>query len=753
MQASIFFVIVVLAVRVQAEDPAGPTFDEFKKTQAKEQEASAAEVARQAKMAAVNKVTAMLEGLKSQVLSEGEAEAATYNKFACFCKDTTEEKVEAIKEGDDNKEDLTATIKDLQSERKELDATIKELLSDIETAEKDMKKAKAERAKELATYKANEADLTAALDALTGAIQKMKASKSPSLLQFQSMRGTIKTAMMLADALNIGSVATQETVSTFLQQAPEVQMEDYKFHSDDIIATLEKLLNQFRDEKNDVDAEEVKAEQEHTLFMQMKTALVKKLNHELLETKKEKAKTIASIERDSEELTSVAATLLDDQEYLKELSQMCHEKALTWDQRSKLRQSELAMLTEVIGIITSSVTEKTSAATIRFAQQGTSFRLARAVALSDGAMEAVEAEAEEAEEAEGAPIGFLQSARRSLRGSPSQDRARGIVAKGIVAELLRQQGSKLKSTLLTALAGKIAADPFAKVKQLIQELVERLLTEAANEANQKGWCDKASKDAEQKRDYAAEEIASLNTEMADLEALIDERTVELAELAKAMKELEEAREKAEKEREEEKEENVATVREAQAGLGAISEAIDMISKFYKSAKKDKVELSLSQGPADDAPDAGFEIGEAYTGAQGESGGIIGMMEVMKSDFERTISETEAAEAQAEEDHLEFMTETGKSLAAKKVASEERTAQKDDASEKLEKADDILSEQTKILQASIQELLDLKPVCEDTGMSYKERVARREDEIAALKKADCILRAYEKYGPEGLSDAC
>jgi len=42
---------------------------------------------------------------------------------------------------------------------------------------------------------------------------------------------------------------------------------------------------------------------------------------------------------------------------------------------------------------------------------------------------------------------------------------------------------------------------------------------------------------------------------------------------------------------------------------------------------------------------------------------------------------------------------------------------------------------------------------DTGMSYKERVARREDEIAALKKADCILSAYEQYGPDGLSDAC
>jgi len=746
MQASIFFAIVVLALRVQAEDPAKrPTYDEFKEEQAKTKEASAAEVAREAKMAAVKKVTAMLEGLKAQVLEEGEAEAATYNKFSCFCKDTSAEKAAAIKKGDDDKNDLTATIKDLQNKRDKLDAKIKELLSDIETAEKEMKEAEAKRAKELALYKSNEADLTAALEALTGAIQKMKASKSPSLLQFQSMRQTIKTAMMLADALNIGSAAAQKTVSMFLQQAPEVQMEDYKFHSDGIIDTLEKLLDQFRDEKTSVDAAEVKAVQEHTLFMQIKTDLIKKLNHELAEAKKEKASTIAAIETNSEELTTVAATLLDDQEYLKELASMCHEKALTWDQRSKLRQNELAMLTEVIGIITSSVTEKTSAATIRFAQQHTSIRLARAVASSERAMEAVEAEAEEAE---GTPIGFLQSAQRSLRGAPTKDGA-----KGIVVALLRQQGGKLKSTLLTALAGKIAADPFAKVKQLIQELIERLLTEAANEANQKGWCDKATKDAEQKRDYAAEEIATLNSEMAELEALIDKLTVELADLAKAIKELEDAREKAEKERKEEKAENAATVAEASAGLSAIDQAIDIISKFYKSAKKEKVDLSLEQGPADDAPDAGFDIGEAYTGAQSESGGIIGMMEVMKSDFERTISETEAAEAQAEEEHLQFMTETGKSLAEKKVASEERTAQKDDASEKLEKASDNLDAQTKILETSIQELLDLQPVCVDTGMSYDERVARREDEIAALKKADCILSAYEKYGPDGLSDAC
>lgn len=52
----------------------------------------------------------------------------------------------------------------------------------------------------------------------------------------------------------------------------------------------------------------------------------------------------------------------------------------------------------------------------------------------------------------------------------------------------------------------------------------------------------------------------------------------------------------------------------------------------------------------------------------------------------------------------------------------------------------------LLDDALVELEELKPTCIDTGMSYKERVEKRETEMAALTKALCILgETSKKYG--------
>jgi len=669
-----------------------------------------------------------------------------------FARTTRLKKTDAIKKGSDKQAELSATIESLASDRDGLDTTISNLLADIEASSKTQKSAKAERAGTLGIYEKNVADLQGALDGLDAAIKQLKASAKPSLLQMQGLSKTLRTAGLMADALGLGNAKSQKVLA-LLQQGPDVPMEDYKFHSGDIIDTLEKLGKSFRDTKIDVDAEEVKSVAEFDALMQMETDITKAKNAELDEAKKTKARKIEEIAENSEELSTTSAVLLDDQQYLRELAKMCSNKAKTWDQRTQARQDELSALTAAITIVKTTVAEKTSSSTIRFAQQGVRVRLAEASARSPDAMEAIEAEAEAAE----SPVSFLQRSNSRAgsflaRVSPATAAADG--GREAIMALLRSRGKQLHSTLLTSLASRIAADPFAKIKFLIQELVDRLLKEAADEGNQKAFCDKATADAEQKRDYAAEQIRELNSELATEEARRDTLTEELNVLDEEITDLDKKRDEAQKERSEEKAENEHTVSEATAGLEAVNMAMDVLDKYYKTNAKNKVDLSLAQrGPMDDAPDAGFDNGEAYTGAGGAAGGILGMLDVIKSDFERTMSETEKAEAQAAADHLAFMTKSGMSLAEKTMAHKQKTSQKEDALEKINVANDSLDSESATLAESINELLELKPVCVDTGMSYEERVARREDEIESLKKALCILTAYAEYGPDGLSDAC
>merc|ERR1719161_2676857 len=96
----------------------------------------------------VEKVIKMLEDLQTQVVVEGKAEAKTYDKFACFCKDTTEDKTEAIAEGSDRVAKLEASIGSLNSFRNKQEQTIAEANKALDDIAAQEKAGKDKRAKE-----------------------------------------------------------------------------------------------------------------------------------------------------------------------------------------------------------------------------------------------------------------------------------------------------------------------------------------------------------------------------------------------------------------------------------------------------------------------------------------------------------------------------------------------------------------------------------------------------------------------------
>lgn len=133
--------------------------------------------------------------------------------------------------------------------------------------------------------------------------------------------------------------------------------------------------------------------------------------------------------------------------------------------------------------------------------------------------------------------------------------------------------------------------------------------------------------------------------------------------------------------------------------------------------------------------------------------LLNLEDVIKSDFERTIDETEQAEKEAEQDHTAFMDESNKAKEGLEDAETEKKSSLDDTEEALESATADLESETGILKGAIEELLELKATCIDTGMTYEERVEAREEEIHALKKALCVLVNFEKLGPEKAAQIC
>merc|ERR1719351_283961 len=108
------------------------------------------------------------------------------------------------------------------------------------------------------------------------------------------------------------------------------------------------------------------------------------------------------------------------------------------------------------------------------------------------------------------------------------------------ALFLQSKAGELNSRVLAALAGRVAADPFRKVKKMIKDLITRLMEEANEEAEHKGWCDTELSTNEQTRKEKTETVEPLHAEIDQLEASIAKLTEDISDLTKAVAELDAA---------------------------------------------------------------------------------------------------------------------------------------------------------------------------------------------------------------------
>jgi hypothetical protein len=655
----------------------------------------------------VEKVTQLLVKLQGETEAEGQAEAATYDKFACFCKETASDKLYAIEKETEAIEKLDADIELLKGEIEALDKKVADGNTEIDKLTKESKDAIDARSNTHKDFKKKYKDLNAAIAACKRALEAVKDGKG-NFMQ-------VKEALALAFVQRSLEETSRSRISV-LQQQPD---NTYTFHSSEIVQVLADLIKTFKGNAETTWNEEAESKQEHDMAegaRQNQIAFTQEDvdNNSALSAKKNSQKTDKSNERDERQEDKD-----QDQAFLDEVTTNCENKAKTFDQRSSTRVAELKALAEAIALLKGAGGENYSANK-------------RLNLLS-----------EDEEDAEDMASFFFQT---------GSQRRRSVNLKAF--ELIKNKAMKLKSTALAALAIHMKKDHFVKVRDMIKDLISKLEAQAEDEATAKAACDKDMKAAIGSRDDAniaieretsaiaanKAEIANLNEQIKELEVLIAETTKELAEATELRKK--------------EKAENEETIATAEEGVAAIENAIKVLKGFYENASFVQVSVSKStQSPssgdrdgvrADDAVSGagGDTFSDEYNGNQETATGIFGLLDVIKTDYDNTILDTKTTEEKAESEFNTQKEEMETAISTANTEKDEAEGKKSDEMDAKATNEDDLESEEKNLENATKELGILKGRCVDDSISHEERLARRKQEIESLKEALEILREMD-----------
>jgi len=643
----------------------------------------------------IAKVLSMMEEMKAKGIAAKKDEEVHFSTFTQFCTDTRGNKQKAIDAGALKIEKLEADIATENADIESATEDLAELDEDLGRWDVDKKAATDVRKKERTDYDATHADYASTLDAVERAlivIKKMPANVAQSFIQEHF--GKVVDSPVMPPQAKHALVALLATVANGPEgidvQAPEANA--YESQSDGVIKMMEELRTRFRSEKSDLEKEEMTNRAAYQSIMQRLTDQIELAEQEVAQKTKFRAQRKADLAEDTGDLKDSQRIKAEDEKYLSDLNGLCQSKSDEFASRQTLRGEEIEALSKAIDIIGSQGVKGSGDKHLpALAQVGSSF-----------------------------------AQLRSVR-SPSLQR---------VAALLAERAQRFHSPTLAMIAQKAQNDPFGKVKSMIKDLIVRLMEEAAGESDHKAWCDAELGKNKQTRTYKAEAMEELTAEVEKQTAISAKLAGDIADLSSDIGDLDAAMAKATTERQEEKAKNAETVKDATEAQTAVAEALAVLREFYAKAAQ---ATALVQGPEEDATTT---WDSSYTGMGASSGGVVGMLEVIESDFARLQTDTETAEDQAAAEFKTFMNDSKEDKAVKDTEMEHKQNKRTTTEELLSSTKRSLEQTQNELDAALKYYDKLKPDCVDSGISYEERVNRRKEELESLQDAYKILAGEE-----------
>eukprot|EP00933_Yihiella_yeosuensis_P045738 TRINITY_DN41158_c0_g1_i1.p1 TRINITY_DN41158_c0_g1~~TRINITY_DN41158_c0_g1_i1.p1 ORF type:complete len:681 (-),score=230.67 TRINITY_DN41158_c0_g1_i1:49-2091(-) len=643
---------------------------------------------------AIQKVIALMKEMTKKGLAEKEAEATQYAKFKQFCELTLTDKNRAITKATEEIEVFQANIQKAIADAERLTNEINVHMQDASKSAENQAKATEVRGRENEDFKALYTDYTESIDALGRAIKSLKAvpeKRSQAKEAFIQIKSNEVTKRLIPEDMSssLDALLLETDVKGFKAAQPGVA-NAYESSSGSVVEMLEDLQNKFIDERDAVGKKEASEKHAYDMLMQglkNQEASDKKAQAEKEQFKGKKQEAAAGAKGDLEDTTVVRDA---DKKYSSELSMTCDKKATDFKARQKLRAEELQAIEKATQIISS-----------------------------------------------GAVAGAGEKHLPSLVQSTALAGLRSGVSTRIkddVVQFLQSEATALNSKVLSNLAQKLSAPDTSiiqDIKRMIENLITKMNKQLEESATKKAYCDKELGANEQTRTEKTETTESLQAEIDELTSSNAKLGQEIADAGKTMTKLNEAITEATALRQDEKKKNKVTIKEAGQAQSAVAEAITVLKEFYEDASYATSLLQTSK-KMKEAPEVFGD--EPYTGMGGAQGGVVGMMEVIESDFARLEAETTAEEAAAQKEFQEFMEDSKVSKSKTQREIEHKTAKKTEQENDVNSLQSDLASTQKELDAANAYFEKLKPDCVDAGVSYAERKEQRENEIKDMQIA-------------------
>merc|ERR1719453_2644658 len=320
----------------------------------------------------------------------------------------------------------------------------------------------------------------------------------------------------------------------------------YKSKSGGILSVLEDMLEKAKAELATAQKAEMNAAFDFKMLKQKLEDAIAFGEKTLAETKKPKAAAEEAKAVAEGELETASKNLADDETHLKDLQQECMTASEEDTESKTSRAEELEALATAKKILE----EKTGAA-------------------SDRAYSFIQ-------------IGTVSKAGTSTKAKQVKQKILDLL-QGLAEKNGDKQMSLLAQRVQTA--AMLGEDPFAKIKGLISEMIEKLEAEAAKEAAHKAFCDKEMSETKAKKEDKETELDDLSTKIDKATLKIAKLKEEIATLETELGEIAAAQKKATELRMEQAAAWAAAKADYEEGLEGVGMALQVLRDYYASKEE------------------------------------------------------------------------------------------------------------------------------------------------------------------------